>query len=85
MITHKKSVLFNNIPDKFEITRYHSLICEKKSVPNDLEITSLTDDGIIMSIEHKKYPTFGIQFHPESIGSSYGDIVIKNFLDVEGN
>lgn len=85
MITHEKSALFNNIPDKFEIIRYHSLVCEKKSIPKDLEITSLTDDGIIMSVEHKKYPTFGIQFHPESIGSSYGDIVIKNFLDVEGN
>lgn len=85
IIYHEKSALFQNIPEKFEIVRYHSLICEKKSIPKDIEVTSLTNDGIIMSIEHKKYPTYGIQFHPESIGSLYGDVIIKNFLNITGN
>ncbi len=82
-INHKNSLLFKDIPKRFEITRYHSLICDKTYIPPDIEVTSLTDDGIIMSIGHKKYPTYGIQFHPESIGSSYGDKIIKNFLDIE--
>ena len=84
IIHHKKSVLFEDIPERFEIVRYHSLICDKTVVPKDIEVTSLTDDDIIMSIEHKVYPTFGIQFHPESIGSSFGDVIIKNFLNVKG-
>lgn len=84
IIFHEKSSLFNNIPKKFEIIRYHSLICDKSSIPKEIKVTSLTDDDIIMSIEHEEYPTFGIQFHPESIGSSYGDDIIKNFLNIEG-
>lgn len=84
IIFHEKSSLFKNIPKKFEIIRYHSLICDKSSIPKDIKVTSLTDDDIIMSIEHEEYPTFGIQFHPESIGSSYGDDIIKNFLNIEG-
>jgi len=84
IIFHEKSSLFKNIPKKFEIIRYHSLICDKSSIPKEIKVTSLTDDDIIMSIEHEEYPTFGIQFHPESIGSSYGDDIIKNFLNIEG-
>ncbi|OED30519.1 aminodeoxychorismate/anthranilate synthase component II [Methanosphaera sp. WGK6] len=82
-IIHTKSKLFKNIPEEFEIVRYHSLICDDTAIPNDIKITSYTHDNIIMSIEHEKYPTYGIQFHPESIGSSYGDTIIKNFLDME--
>lgn len=81
MITHKDSQLFNDIPEEFEIVRYHSLICDEKTIPEDIRVTSYTEDNIIMSIEHKKYPVYGIQFHPESIGSSYGDIIINNFLN----
>ena len=84
IIYHEESALFKDIPEKFEIVRYHSLICDKKTIPKDIEVTSLTNDDIIMSIEHKKYPTYGIQFHPESIGSSYGDVIIKNFLNIKG-
>lgn len=83
-IIHKNSRLFKDIPERFEIIRYHSLICDSTTVPEELKVTSLTDDNIIMAIEHEEYPLFGIQFHPESIGSSYGDTVIKNFLDIRG-
>lgn len=83
-IIHKESKLFKNIPERFEIIRYHSLICDNNSIPDNLIVTSYTDDNIIMSIEHKKYPTYGIQFHPESIGSEYGDVIIKNFLEING-
>lgn len=83
-INHENSRLFKDIPERFEIIRYHSLICDSSTVPKELKVTSLTDDNIIMAIEHKEYPTFGIQFHPESIGSSYGDIIMKNFLDIQG-
>lgn len=82
-IIHGNSVLFKDVPEKFTIVRYHSLICDGESIPDDIKITSHTNDNIIMSIEHKKYPTYGIQFHPESIGSSYGDIIIKNFLNIK--
>lgn len=83
-ITHSDSRIFEGIPERFEIIRYHSLICDSTYIPKDLIVTSYTDDNIIMSIEHKKYPTYGIQFHPESIGSEYGDSIIKNFLEIKG-
>lgn len=82
-IIHGNSALFKDVPEKFTIVRYHSLICDSTSIPDDIKITSYTNDNIIMSIEHEKYPTYGIQFHPESIGSSYGDIIIKNFLNIK--
>lgn len=84
VIIHEKSKLFNNVPREFEIIRYHSLICDPASIPDGIKVTSTTDENIIMAIEHETYPTFGIQFHPESIGSSYGDVIIKNFLDIQG-
>ncbi|RAP49416.1 MAG: aminodeoxychorismate/anthranilate synthase component II [Methanosphaera sp. SHI613] len=83
-ITHTKSRLFEDIPERFEVVRYHSLICDEKKIPSDIKITSYTDDGIIMSIEHEKYPNYGVQFHPESIGSKYGHEIIENFLDIGG-
>lgn len=82
MITHGKSEIFKNIPERFEVVRYHSLICDKTHIPDNIRVTSYTDDGIIMSIEDKDYSIYGIQFHPESIGSSYGDKVIENFLKI---
>ncbi|MCD7781753.1 MAG: aminodeoxychorismate/anthranilate synthase component II [Methanosphaera sp.] len=83
-ITHTDSVLFKDVPESIEIIRYHSLICDNDSLPSDIKVTSRTSNGIIMSIEHKKYPTYGLQFHPESIGGEYGDRILKNFLDIEG-
>ena len=83
IVIHEESLLFKDVPNEFDAIRYHSLICDKTSIPNDLKVTSYTSDGIIMSIEHKNYPVYGIQFHPESLGSSYGERIISNFLDMK--
>ena len=79
-IIHDNKTVFKNIPQRFTATRYHSLIVEKKSLPEELEISAETSDGIIMGMRHKKYPVEGIQFHPESILTSEGKKVIENWL-----
>ena len=81
-INHTDSLIYKDIPKKFIATRYHSLITLKKNFPKDLKITSLTSNDVIMSYEHKKYPIYGIQFHPESIATENGIKIIKNFLDI---
>ena len=81
IITHNnKSKLFKTIPGTFNATRYHSLAISKEWKHRDITITSFSDDGEIMSIEHKTYPIYGIQFHPESIMTEYGMQIIKNFI-----
>jgi anthranilate synthase/aminodeoxychorismate synthase-like glutamine amidotransferase len=80
-ILHQNAEIFRNLPSPFEATRYHSLIIDKSSVPDDLEITAETEDGLIMGIRHKKYPINGVQFHPESILTTEGKTIIKNWLD----
>ena len=70
-----------NLPNKFEATRYHSLIIEKKTLSKNLLITAETEDGIIMGIQHKKYNVHGVQFHPESIKTSLGMKILKNFIN----
>ncbi len=79
-IVHFNSSIFKNIPQNFEAMRYHSLIVERNSLPENLMITAETEDGVIMGIKHKSYPLTGIQFHPESILTQYGNILIKNWL-----
>ncbi|HEX9251670.1 MAG TPA: aminodeoxychorismate/anthranilate synthase component II [Ignavibacteriaceae bacterium] len=79
-IIHNEKSLFKGIPQKFEVMRYHSLIVDKNSLPSILEITAQTEDGIIMGIRHKNYPIQGIQFHPESILTEYGDEILSNWL-----
>ena len=82
-IRHTKSSIFNNIPEKFEATRYHSLIINENTLSEDLVITSRSlTDNYIMSIHHAKTPTFGVQFHPESIASEYGYEILNNFLNL---
>ncbi len=76
------SKLFANIPQEFKATRYHSLIVEKDSLPQELKITALSQDGVIQAMEHNKYRVFGVQFHPESITSEYGHQLLKNFLTI---
>ena len=78
---HTQSGVFADIPNDFTATRYHSLILERKSLPDCVTITAETDDGIIMGIEHKEWPVHGIQFHPESIASEHGHQLLKNFLE----
>ena len=81
-ITQTGSAIFKNIPEKFEATRYHSLVAIEESFPEDLKVTAKTKNGLILALEHKTYPTFGVQFHPESIVTEYGMDMVKNFLEV---
>jgi anthranilate synthase/aminodeoxychorismate synthase-like glutamine amidotransferase len=82
MIYHDGKGIFKGIKNPFEATRYHSLIVERKSFPDVLRITAETKDKEIMGLEHKKYPIYGVQFHPESILTSEGKKLLKNFLDL---
>ncbi len=74
--------IFRNVDSVFKATRYHSLIIEKKSLSKDFIITAETKNKIIMGIAHKKYHVYGLQFHPESIGTNNGKIILKNFLNL---
>jgi len=76
--------IFKGLPNPFTAGRYHSLIVEKKSLPDCLEISAETVEGEIMGIRHRQYPVEGIQFHPESILTPNGKRIIKNFLDIIG-
>ena len=76
--------VFKGLPRQFEVTRYHSLIVERETLPDCLNITAETDDGLIMGIQHKSHPIHGVQFHPESIASEYGHALLANFLNLAG-
>lgn len=80
LIKHDGKTIFRDIPQKFEATRYHSLIVEKESLPDSLEISAETPEGVIMGLRHKEFPVEGIQFHPESILTNEGYNIIKNWL-----
>ena len=82
VIQHKQSLLFKDLPSPIKATRYHSLIVERSTLPEDLEITAETEDGIIMGLSHKIFPIHGVQFHPESIASEYGHDILKNFISM---
>lgn len=79
-INHQGKSVFKGLRCPFNATRYHSLIVEKPSLPDVLEITAETADGIIMGLQHKKFNVHGVQFHPESIASEYGHELLKNFV-----
>jgi len=81
MIYHNKKEIFKNLPDPFEATRYHSLVIDKKTFPACLEVTARTKDKEIMGLRHKKFPVWGVQFHPESILTHEGKAFLKNFLN----
>lgn len=81
-IYHHQQGIFKGIPNPFIGTRYHSLIVEKKSLPSCLEITAWTKEGEIMGLKHKKYPLWGVQFHPESILTKVGKNILANFLKI---
>ncbi len=80
-ITHSGATLFHGIEQPFAATRYHSLIVERSTLPDCLNITAEAD-GLIMALSHKIHPVHGVQFHPESIASEHGHRIIKNFLDL---
>ena len=81
-IFSKKIGILKNLPKKFDATRYHSLIIDKKSLSKDLEITAETENGLIMGVRHKKYHVHGVQFHPESIKTKLGMKILKNFIRI---
>ncbi len=82
MIHHEGCGIFSGLPEPFEATRYHSLIVRRENLPECLQITAWTDDGIIMGLRHKAFPVFGVQFHPESILTRDGKMLLKNFLEM---
>ncbi len=79
-ITDKDEPLYNNLPEKIEVGRYHSWVINKNNFPACLKITSTSPDGAIMSIRHESLPIFGVQYHPESIMTPDGKSILKNFL-----
>jgi anthranilate synthase component II len=79
-IRHNGEGVFRGLPSPFNATRYHSLVVERTSLPETLEITAETDDGIIMGLRHRSLPIEGVQFHPESIASEHGHALLANFL-----
>jgi anthranilate synthase/aminodeoxychorismate synthase-like glutamine amidotransferase len=82
LISHKNKGIFKNIKNPFLATRYHSLILDKKSLSNKFEIIAETRDNVMMAIKLKRYPVYGVQFHPESILTSEGKAILKNFLKI---
>ncbi|HSA58708.1 MAG TPA: aminodeoxychorismate/anthranilate synthase component II [bacterium] len=82
MIRHDGKGVFKDLKNPFEATRYHSLVIEKQSIPDCLEVTATADDGEIMGVRHKEMKLEGVQFHPESILTAEGKHLLKNFLDL---
>ncbi len=81
-IRHNGSGVFRGINAPFRATRYHSLVVERSSMPRDLTVTAETEDGVVMGLAHTKLPVHGVQFHPESIASEHGHLMLRNFLDI---
>jgi anthranilate synthase component II len=80
-VTHQGQGVFRGINGPFRATRYHSLVVDRATMPNDLMVTAETD-GLVMGAAHRAYPVHGVQFHPESIASENGHLILKNFLDL---
>jgi anthranilate synthase/aminodeoxychorismate synthase-like glutamine amidotransferase len=80
MIHHDGRGVFAGLPDPFEAIRYHSLVVYPETIPDSLEVTAWTDNGLVMGLRHKEYPVEGVQFHPESILTPEGKPLLKNFL-----
>ncbi|WP_397538614.1 anthranilate synthase component II [Rummeliibacillus pycnus] len=81
-VKHTQTGLFEKCPESVSVMRYHSLVIDKKTLPPELQIIAIAkDDQEIMAIQHQEYPVFGLQFHPESIGTKDGDLMIQMFLD----
>jgi anthranilate synthase component II len=81
---HQGTSVFKDLPSPLQATRYHSLIVERASLPDCLEITAELEDGTIMGLAHRELPLHGVQFHPESIASEHGHAMLQNFLDTMG-
>ena len=79
---HSGTSVFKDLPSPFEATRYHSLVVNRETLPDVLDVTAWLEDGTIMGLQHKELPIHGVQFHPESIASEHGHALLKNFLDL---
>lgn len=83
LMYHQGQGVFHDLPIPFAANRYHSLIVERATLPQELEITAETADGLIMGLRHRSYPVEGVQFHPESIMTPVGKALLRNFLDIQ--
>lgn len=84
-IRHDGTGIFTGVPAPFTATRYHSLVADRESLPDDLQVSATSiDDGYVMGVRHRRYPIEGVQFHPESILTATGDRIIRNFLEGDG-
>ncbi len=83
VITHSGTGIFEGVPDKIQVARYHSLAVYEETLPECIEVTARTSDQEVMAMQHKDYPVIGIQFHPESIYTEHGKKMIENFLKCE--
>ncbi len=81
-VVHEGSDVFAGLPSPFQATRYHSLVVREDSMPEALEATAHTRDGVVMGLRHRDFPVFGVQFHPESIASEHGHEILANFLAI---
>jgi anthranilate synthase component 2 len=81
-IKHRGEGVFRGINGPFQATRYHSLVVERSTMPSELSIVAETDDKLVMGVAHTRLPVHGVQFHPESIASEHGHLILKNFLDI---
>jgi anthranilate synthase/aminodeoxychorismate synthase-like glutamine amidotransferase len=79
-VRHDGRPPFEGLPERFEATRYHSLVVEERTLPTVLEVAARTDDGTVMALRHREQPTFGVQFHPESVLTGEGRNLLRNFL-----
>ncbi len=84
-IKHSNNDIFKDVKNPLRVTRYHSLIIDDRDISKDLEVTAYTEDRVIMGVKHKKYPIYGVQFHPEAEMTEEGHKIIKNFIDVAKN
>ena len=84
LVEHFGGELFNEVPSPLVACRYHSLVVEPDSLPNELRVTATGEDGTIMAIEHANYPVFGLQFHPEAVLTEHGYRILSNFLELAG-
>ena len=81
-ICHDSRTIFRGLPYRFKATRYHSLVVDKESVPEILEISATTPEGVVMGLRHREFPIEGVQFHPESVMTEHGKAMIENFLQL---
>jgi len=83
-VYHDSATIYAGLPNPFDAGRYHSLAVQEEELPGDLVVTSFTSDGVIMGVRHREYPVEGVQFHPESVLTPHGDLLLRNFLDMTG-